>query len=264
MLQDQNSNSSLWQKLKKKADTYTETGVDILSEVFLDGTIGALVPGASSAIFAYKTKRMEQNLIHLIQELGERLAELQSNYEKMSEENRRLIKEHFSGLICDYVIDEQQEEKIKYFANGFINLTGQENLDFDQTILYLDVLKSLRLIDIQILTDYDYRNNLGKYDQDFKSYLESRGLDIDSYKMIREKLVRLGILKSSYDDEYQKTMKILNELVDFAISLEKGKLKKAPGKSSMSLPKERERIKISNLGVSLIDFFSMNRDADIE
>jgi hypothetical protein len=54
------------QKAKEIIDIGGEGGVSTVSEIFLEGALGATVPCATSVIFSYKQKRMEQNLLRLI------------------------------------------------------------------------------------------------------------------------------------------------------------------------------------------------------
>lgn len=249
---------SLKERAKEIIDTGAEGGISTLSGIFLEGAVGAVVPGAASVIFSYKQKRMEKNFLRFMQELQDRVVIIEEQFNSLSHSNQQLVKEHFAGLLCDYVIDEQEEEKISYIANGFVSVTRQEELEIDKTILYLDILKNLRLIDIRIFFDMD--NILYIYNQNFLQYLESLGIDYDHYKMIKEKLLRLGLLESSYDDEYQKIVKTVNGLSDFVMSLQKGKTQKLPNNFNSFKPKERESTKISKLGRMFIEFFSDRRE----
>lgn len=249
----QTSKKTFREKAKEIIDVGTEEGVSAISEIFLEGALGAVIPGVTNVIFSYKQKRMEQNLLRLITELQKRVSIIEKHYSNLGEADQKLIKEFFSGLICDYVIDEQEEEKIKYIANGFVSLTGHEKLEIDQTIIYLDILKSLRLIDLRVL--FDRVNGLLVY-ENYDSYLEELGISHDQYIMIKEKLLRLGLLKSSYNDEYQKIVKKVNGLIDFAMSLQKGRPKQLASNFGSFKPKDRETIKISNLGRSFCEYFS--------
>ncbi|MCC3359413.1 hypothetical protein [Bacillus sp. REN16] len=107
---------SLRERAKEIIDVTSEGGISTVSEVFLDGALGAVVPGATSVIFSYRQKRLEDNLLRLISELQNRVSIIEENFLRMSPENQKLIKDFFAGLICDYVIDEQEEEKIRYIV----------------------------------------------------------------------------------------------------------------------------------------------------
>jgi hypothetical protein len=178
---------------------------------------------------------------------------IEEQFSRLSEENRMQIREYFAGLLCDYVLDEQEEEKIKYIANGFVSLTGQETLETHQIILFLDILKNLRIVDIKVLFDL---NKVFLHDGNFKKYLDSIGIDSDHYKMSKEKLLRQGLLISSNDDEYQKIVKKVNDLTDYALSLHKGKPNRLDSNFASFKPKDREHLSRSQLGSSFIAFFS--------
>lgn len=247
------------EKVKEAFDVGAESGVDTLSEIFLDGVIGAVVPGASSLIFSYKQNKSEKNMLRFIHELMSRMDKIEENLSKLSEENLKKIKEYFAGLLCEYVIDEQEEEKIRYIANGFVSLTGQENLETQQTILYLDILKNLRLIDLKILFDM---NKVILHDGNYVEYLDSLGIDSDYYRLSKDKLLRQGLLKSSYDNEYQKIVKKVNEITDWAMSIQKGKPNKLPTNFASFKPKDRENLTLSQLGRSFISYFSVIEEVE--
>jgi len=81
--------------------------------------------------------------------------------------------------------------------------------------------------------------------------------------MINDKLLRLGLYKSSYDDEYQKLVKNVNDLTDFAMSLQKGKSNRLRSTITSFKPKDRESISLSKLGRGFINYFSGEIDASI-
>ncbi|WP_100334131.1 hypothetical protein [Bacillus alkalisoli] len=252
-MKSERQRKSFIEKAKEIIEVGAEGGVSTISEVFLEGVIGAAVPGATNVILNYKQKRMEENLLIFITELQERVSVIEENYLAMTSENRLLIEEFFAGLICDYVIDEQEAEKIRYIANGFVSLTGQETLMEEQTILYLDILKNLRLIDLKILFDKEKKI---LHDGNFSEYLDVLGIDVDYYRVTREKLLRQGLFKSSYDDEYQRLVKKVNDLTDWTMSVQKGKPNRLASNFASFKPKERENISLSDLGRSFIEFFS--------
>jgi hypothetical protein len=246
-------NKSFSQRLKEIIGIGTEPGISTLSEIFLEGALGAVVPGVSSLILNYKQNRLETNLQRFIYEIKARMDVIEEQFSRLSEKNRMQIREYFAGLLCDYVIDEQEEEKIKYIANGFVSLTGQETLETHQTFLFLYILKNLRIVDLKVLFDL---NKVFLHGGNFKKYLDSIGIDSEHYKMSKEKLLKQGLLKSSYDDEYQKIVKKVNDLTDYALSLHKGKPNRLASNFASFKPKDREHLSSSQLGSSFIAFFS--------
>jgi hypothetical protein len=73
---------------------------------------------------------------------------------------------------------------------------------------------------------FDRVNGFIHYVENFNDYLIELGISHDQYVMIKEKLLRLGLLKSSYDDDFQKIVKKVNDITDYTMSLQKGKPKK--------------------------------------
>jgi len=124
--------------------------------------------------------------------------------------------------------------------------------------LYFDILKELRYIDIIVLKEYDYRseeywNNVSSFDD----FLKSLNLDMDRYRFIKEKLLRNGLLESSYDKEYKKFLESYLKLVE---SLKNPK-KQLDRKVLRPSFKSRETLKLSKLVRAFIDFFANEEDS---
>lgn len=139
-------------------------------------------------MLAYKQKRQERNYEKFIEITNERCQELEDKLEKLSEASRsKFITEYF-GIVSDYVLDEKQEEKIKYIVNGFINLASIENSKEDFVLTYYDTLKELRMVDIAVLRTYkDIDLQLNDVMRDFD-------LDEDQLTAVKNKLVRQNLL----------------------------------------------------------------------
>lgn len=61
------------------------------------------------------------------------------------------IKNHYFGLVTDYVLDVKQKAKIDYIDNGFINLIGVDESKEDIALLFYDTLDELNIMDIRVL-----------------------------------------------------------------------------------------------------------------
>jgi hypothetical protein len=75
---------------------------------------------------------------------------------------------------------------------------------------------------------------------------------MDRYRFIKEKLLRNGLLESSYDKEYKKFLESYLKLVE---SLKNPK-KQLDRKVLRPSFKSRETLKLSKLGRAFIDFFA--------
>lgn len=176
------------EKAKEIFDIAAEPTVDIVSSMFLEGVVGSVVPGAVSAVLAYKQKRQERNYEKFMEITNERCQELEDKLEKLSEASRRKFITEYFGIVSDYVLDEKQEEKIKYIVNGFINLASIENSKEDFVLTYYDALKELRMVDIAVLRTYkDIDLQLNDVMRDFD-------LDEDQLTAVKNKLVRQNLL----------------------------------------------------------------------
>lgn len=153
----------------------------------------------------------------------------------------------YFGIIVDYVIDEVQEEKIKYIVNGFINLASIENPNEDFVLFYYDTLRELRIVDIAILKLY-----YGISQRHFTDLLEEFKIEYEQYDSIREKLVRLGLLttkrEAKIDDLYNNVINIQ----EFLESLSKGKNVKL---KNFKRIEKKDACQISRFGREFDDFF---------
>lgn len=123
-----------------------ESFTNILGDIAAE-TVSSLVPGLSGAYAGYKRAIFERNISRLAEELKNQFSNLQHHLEAKDEEQKGKIDELFS-YIMDYVVDEKQEEKIKYMVNGFVNITMHETVTDDFVLTYYDVLRELRMVDI--------------------------------------------------------------------------------------------------------------------
>ena len=51
------------QKINNLVETFGEPTIEVVSELFLEGTAGALIPGLTSVLGNIRTKRLERNLM---------------------------------------------------------------------------------------------------------------------------------------------------------------------------------------------------------
>ncbi len=241
-------------KIINIAETFGEPTIEVVSELFLEGTAGALIPGLSSVLGNIRNKRLERNLMIFIKSLQSEIESLKLKFSEISENSKERFKEEFSEMIIDYIADERDEDKIKYIANGIKNLLD-DTKNFDNTSLYFDTLKNLRNIDILILKKYDY-NDQEYFFSNIHEIIEPLHIDFDEFKFIREKLIRNGLLESNFDTEQSDINEVLLELSKYLKEIEKGKKTTLPNKIKNIKVKKSETIKLSKFGRSFIDFFT--------
>lgn len=98
------------------ADIGKESFTSMLADIAVD-TGASLIPGLSGVIVGYKRTRFERNIKIFAEELFKRLDEVQRNMKDKTDEQKEQI-DKVLGYVIDYVIDEQQEQKIQLIVNG--------------------------------------------------------------------------------------------------------------------------------------------------
>lgn len=238
--------------IKKKVedifDIAAQPTVDIVSSIFLEGLAGSIVPGVTSAMLAYKQKRSERMLEKFMIETKKRIDELEEKLLQLEPEQYKKFACQYFGIVTDYVIDEVQEEKIKYIVNGFVNLASMQNIKEDFVLYYYDTLKDLRLVDIAVLKLY-YPLMTQQTSIDIMREFE---LDYDQYDAIREKLFRMGLLTTRRERKEDDLYKNLVEMQDYLEKIAKGKKATLPRFRRID---KRDSYEISKFGINFIKFF---------
>lgn len=171
----------------------------------------------------------------------------------MTPENYREFRDKYFGLVSNYVLDEVQEEKIKYITNGFINLSQVSHIKEDFVLTYYDTLKDLRIIDIDILKlYYESYNPFTESGKTLNDIFKEYNIDYDQYDAIREKLARLGVLTTKREKKIDDLYNNILNMQDYLEKISKGK--KANLKSFKRIDK-KDSFQISKFGREFIDFF---------
>ena len=204
-------------------------------------------------MLAYKQKRQERMYNLWLENIEDRVMEIEGLLAKQPKRYES-IKNKYFGLISDYVLEEVQEEKIKYLANGFINTIRLETINENSILDYYDTLSQLRLVDIVVLKTFcsfdideqEYQNNLDTY----------KKLCIDLYKnkAIKEKLERLGLLISKRDkmeNDLYKNIETMQKVIKDIISG-----KKINGTTSFKNIVTNNSYELSSYGKEFIRFFN--------
>lgn len=241
---------------KKVEDTFdivAEPATNIVSSMFLEGLVGSVVPGVTSAMLAYKQKRSERMIEEFMIETQKRQEEFEEKLLNADESRVKEITGKYFGITLDYVSNTKQEEKVEYLVNGFINLASVEFLQEDVILIYYDLLEELNLLDIRVLRLFAYQ-----VDDSYSKIIDDAGIDYDQYHLIINKLVRLGLLQSraqaNYDDMFINVMNIAVHLE----KLQKGEESKLKFKKPIGLSTSASSIsskRVTPLGRKLIEFF---------
>lgn len=167
--------------------------------------VGAIVPRANGIILSYKQNRFERNVKNMLRQLSNRLTTLEANYLALSEDMQKQITGVYVEMMLDNVVDERQEEKIRWNVNGFVNLMSEDtNEDIIQ--IFFDTLSELTSLDIDTLKLYQYNSGVDAYD-----LKDKYGIGPDRLSMVKEKLVRLGLLSRKNDTQRDKNLDAVTE-----------------------------------------------------
>lgn len=150
-------------------------------------------------------------------------------------------------MLLDNVVDERQEEKIKWNVNGFINLmTDDSNENIMQ--IFFDTLNELTILDVDVLRMFK-----AYADIDWHDIVEKYGINFDQLKLVKEKLVRLGLLIRKNDEARDIN---IDEIAVFLQKLEKELKKKNPQSVKLSNKVKKisgtESYKITPLGTAFL------------
>lgn len=243
------------------SDALKESVTHIVGELAID-TFSSFIPGISGAVSSFKRKRAEKNILAFVEHLHNDRELLLQNLHNQTEENRLKIDEMMHHVF-DHVINESQVEKVEYMANGFFSISEHKNFTEDFVLLYYDILKQLRMVDISVLKLY-YNNFHGRFIDlnstqiTYQDIMNKHDLSYEQYASVRENLVRMGLLKVRIEDSIENDLNTLSESI---IELKEYFDKQLQGKRAKRLQKpklknkEKEKLELNKFGQEFYKFF---------
>ncbi|MDA2110294.1 hypothetical protein PDN20_14735 [Bacillus cereus] len=160
--------------------------------------IGSVAPYISGAITSHRINRLKKRL----EEHQERLMVIESKLQRKDATFNEFLKQKAFPIILEDIMNDAQDEKVKFLFNGFENIIDQEIKDENRIIAYCDILRELRLDDIKKLLTFtgEYRYNItGKLNnllsvsasqEEIKKHYENQAYK----KYIQNRLERMGLL----------------------------------------------------------------------
>ncbi|WOV86959.1 hypothetical protein QWT69_13935 [Sporosarcina oncorhynchi] len=241
------------------AEIAKESFTSLISGILVD-TTSSLIPGVAGAVHGYKRVRFERNITAFTEQVFSNIDVILVNLESKTREQKEQIDQLFN-IVLDYVIDEQQEDKIQYMVNGFLNLTDHEQVSDDFVLTYYDVLKELRMVDISVLSlMFNSRYVLGNHStESFRDVMERHGLSYEQYQSVRGNLKRIGLLVTKTDlnvtDDLEEIVKRFKELYDYLDKVTDPKYKRTLPKLKLPKLKSKENLELSKFGSEFVRFF---------
>ena len=219
-----------------------EPTATVLSSVLLTGIAGQVVPGVVSSMLAYKQARSERNFKRFMQAVKDNSEEIESRLIRLEAEQMRWFESNAFSIVCDYVFDEKQEQKIDYLVNGFANAAAGKIKSTDVLIQYYDTLKDLTLIDLQFL-----KSKSRWKDDDFE--IDNDLVISGEVRNIYSRLESRGLLETRADKQLNDLYKAVIAIIDYL----NGQKKK------FNPPRIRDyfldNFELSNYGRSFLSFF---------
>ncbi|MCR2822755.1 hypothetical protein [Lederbergia panacisoli] len=246
------------------AEIAKESITSIIGDLLVD-TASSLLPGISGAVQGYKRVRFERNITIFTEQLYSNIDTIRVNLETKTNEQKEKIDQLFN-IVLDYVIDEQQEDKIQYMVNGFLNLTNHEKVSDDFVLTYYDVLRELRMVDISVLRlMYNSRYIIGNdTTETFRDIMERHGLSYEQYQSVRRNLQRIGLLITKTDlnvtDDLEEIVKKFKELYAYLDKATNPKYKRSLPKLRLPKLKSKENLELSKFGKDFVRFFISKED----
>lgn len=240
-------------KIKDLASAATGPTLEIVSETLLDGAAGTVVPGVGNIILSYKQNRMERRVESVLQELVSKQEEFNSALSKLQDQvDIQNVKGKYFEMLMDYAIDEPQDEKVQYLVNGYINVAQTPHPQEDVVRIFYDTLEQINLLDIRVLRLYSFST-----EDDVYKIMEDYQIDTFQYNMVREKLVRLGLIYSK--NELQRDENV-DAIVAYLENLSKGKQQKLKAKKIS----RSQSYRLSSYGSRFIKFIESEYNIDEE
>lgn len=237
-----------------ESDTFKQSILELVGNILsgpaapiVGSIIAASAPRINGIFLSYKQHRFEKNMRSLLSELSERVTVLEENYQKLNNKMKDLYNGAFVEMLLDSIVDEPQEEKIKYNANAFIALMTNEA---NENIMnyFFNTLSELTVLDVDILCLYSHIAEI-----DWDDIQQKYGVEWDHIQIVKEKLVRLGLLYRKNDRLRDNN---IDEIVEYMIKVDSDSKKSKPQgvKFPHSVKKigRSESYGITNLGVSFL------------
>ena len=225
--------------------------LDTTTAICLDGIAGALVPGVGNMMLGYKQRQQEKRFEQAIEEIRNRQEEINKILDDFNDEMKPKV-ERLLDIYFDYCINNNQEEKVKLLANGYIKSIKIENPQEDVLFGFYDTLEQLNMLDIRVLRLYS-KDIMSVENDDWMKILKDYDIDISQYRMIQQKLVRLGLLESQNDIKTDENVELIIDYIQY-LSKNKDNEAKLVLKKIKKIP-QQDRYSITKYGRNLVKFF---------
>jgi hypothetical protein len=212
------------------------------ASILLGTIVGAAAPRVNGVRLNYLEKRFEARVGQALSLMKDKIELLESNYGALNEEMQEKFRSIYVEWFMDNLYSEKQPEKVSSHVNGYINMMSNDVND-NIMIMFMQTLNQLTQLDIDVLRLYQVDNDETAWN------LSARyGIQMEQLSIIKEKLVRFGLLYSKQDDLRDEN---IDAVVKYLMALEAEQKKKNPKNIKMKnikKPKSTESYYITPLG----------------
>nr|DAO64471.1 MAG TPA: hypothetical protein [Caudoviricetes sp.] len=226
------------------------------------GTAIEMVPFVGHIASSYFTKRKIKNEHEFISEIAKRVEDIEKNMSSKTIEQKEIL-DDLAVYAYEKAIQTNQEEKISYIVNGFVNMTKIDTVSEDIAYIYYDTLEQLTILDISVLKLYGKAYLEIDSAANYSEILEQFGIEYHQYDAVRKNLQRISLLEDSEEEKFDKHfkdfVKVFNGNMKLLASFknprkfdtkEFGKLK------DIKEYRPRENLRISKFGKDFLRFFA--------
>lgn len=197
------------------ASAMSDAGLQGAASVLADGVVGAVAPGVLGFVVSYRLNRIQRNIKHLIEELASNLDTVNNRLDSLEPIIRdKFVEGSYRDAFLDGVINENEPKKVSQRVNAFVNLMGQRNPSDSFVLTLFDDLSRMSELDVRVLKLH-YHSPLIELEpeDDYYRLIAEEEIDDGQYKIIREKLCRLGLLSSKNEEKREKNLEATQEAV---------------------------------------------------
>ena len=178
------------------------------------GFLGAIAPAFLGVKLSFQQKRFERNMVKMLASIKQQQRIIEQRLAMLdSEVGQKFIDGPYRDVLLDNIIAENQEQKVQYNINGYINLMGVENLNDDIVFAFFHTLSQMNELDIRILRLYRPTFDMDEGGENFLDVMREANIDETQYNFIREKLCRLGMLYSKSEEHRNENLDILGKTI---------------------------------------------------
>lgn len=220
------------------------------------GVLGAVAPAALGVTLTYQQKRFERNTIKMIRCIEQKQEIIEQRLNNLeSSKRQKFIDGAYRDALLDNIVSENQERKVQYNINGYINLMSVENPNDDIVFTFFSTLSQMNELDIRILKQYQplYELKENKHEH-YYDIMNDEKIDLQQYYLVLEKLNRLGMLCSKNEENRNENLDVIVKTLSEIIKQSHAKKPKDIREPRIRRISTDDSYYISNLGNQYLHF----------